>query len=48
MNDHLLRCRCASAPHVRTQYAPVRALAAPCIWPSLNGLPEFSASGTTR
>jgi len=24
MNDHLLRCRCASAPHVPTAYAPVR------------------------
>ncbi len=24
MKDHLLRCRCASAPHVRLQYAPVR------------------------
>jgi len=24
MNGHLLRCRCASGPHVRIQYAPVR------------------------
>jgi hypothetical protein len=24
MNAHLLCCRCASAPLVRTQYAPVR------------------------
>ncbi len=24
MKGHLLRWRCASAPHVRTQYAPVR------------------------
>ena len=24
MNGHLRRCRCASAPHVPTAYAPVR------------------------
>jgi hypothetical protein len=24
MNGRLRRCRCASAPHVRTPYAPVR------------------------
>jgi hypothetical protein len=24
MNGHLLRCRCASGPHVPTTYAPVR------------------------
>jgi hypothetical protein len=23
MNGHLLRCRCASGPHVHTKYAPV-------------------------
>ena len=27
MNGHLRRCRCASAPHVLTAYAPVRVLA---------------------
>jgi hypothetical protein len=43
MKGHLLRCRCASAPHVRTQYAPVRFSRRLASGPFLNGLngPSF-------
>jgi len=38
MNGHLLRCRCASAPHVPTAYAPVRCSLRLASGAFLNGL----------
>jgi hypothetical protein len=41
-NGHLRRCRCASGPHVHTEYAPVRSQAASHAVQILHG-PTLSA-----
>ena len=41
MNGHLRRCRCASAPHVPTAYAPVRCSRRLASGAFLNRLPNL-------